>query len=49
MHKPEFILENETHKILRLWHTKDQTVLIEKKTTCQLVDFAILADKKVKR
>ena len=58
MHKPESVLENETHKIL--WDYEIQTdhliparrpdlVLInKKKRTCQLVDFAVPADHRVK-
>ena len=58
MHKPESVLENETHKIL--WDFKIQTdhlitarrpdlVLInKKKRTCHIVDFAVPADHRVK-
>ena len=57
-HKPESVLENETHKIL--WDFEIQTdhlitarrpdlVLInKKKRTCQIVDFAVPADHRVK-
>ena len=58
MHKPESVLENETHKIL--WDFEIQTdhlitarrpdlVLInKKKRTCHIVDFAVPADHRVK-
>ena len=58
MPKPESVLENETHKIL--WDFEIKTdhliparrpdlVLIDKKErTCQLVDFAVPADHRVK-
>ena len=58
MHKPESILENETHKIL--WDFDVQTdhqiparrpdlVLIDKKrNTCHLMDFAVPADHRIK-
>ena len=57
-HKPESVLENETHKIL--WDFEIQTdhlitarrpdlVLINKKErTCHSVDFAVPADHRVK-
>ena len=57
-HKPESVLENETHKIL--WDFEIQTdhlitarrpdlVLInKKKRTCHIVDFAVPADHRVK-
>ena len=58
MHKPESVLENETHKIL--WDFEIQTdhlitarrpdlVLInKKKRTCHFVDFAVPADHRVR-
>ena len=58
MHNPESILENEIHKIL--WPFKiqmdhqisakrpDQVIVYNKKRTCQIVDFAIPADHRVK-
>ena len=48
MHKQESVLENETHKIL--WEFLIQTVEHEgdNYTNCHLVDFAILADHRVK-
>ena len=58
MHKPESVLENETHKIL--WDFEIQTdhqiparrpdlVMINKKERiCHLVDFAVPADHRVK-
>ena len=57
MHKPESVLENETHKILRDFEIKTdhliparrpELVLIGKKKTCLLVDFAVPADHRVK-
>ena len=58
MHKPESVLENETHKIL--WDFKIQTdhliparrpdlvVINKKERTCHLIDFAVPADHRVK-
>ena len=58
MNKPESVLENETHKIL--WdfeittdhpipaRTPDLVLINKKKKTCQLVDFAVPADHRVK-
>ena len=56
MHNPESILENERHKILRdfdvqtnhLISTRPRDDQQKKKRTCQIVDFAIPADHKVK-
>ena len=58
MHKPESILENETHKIL--WDLEIQrdhlvpirrpelVLMKKKKKICCLVDFAILAEHRMK-
>ena len=58
MHKPENVLENETHKIIWGFEIitdhpipagRPDLVLINKKErTCQLVDFAVPADHRVK-
>ena len=50
MHKTEFIIENEMHKILKDHPTKSRKfnrVLIKKKT-CHLQDFLVQADYRVK-
>ena len=57
MHNQESLLENETHKLL--WHFEMRTddlilarrpdiVIVIKKRTCQIVDFAVPADHRVK-
>ena len=58
LHNPEFVQENETHKLL--WDFEIQTdhqisarrpdlvIINKKKKTCQNVDFAGLADPRVK-
>ena len=58
IHKSESVQENETHKIiwnfeiqtghLILARQPDRMLINEKKKTCNLVDFAISADHKVK-
>ena len=58
MHKPESVLENETHKILWDFEIKtdhliparrpDLVLINKKERTCQLVDFAVPADHRVK-
>ena len=57
MHNPTPVLENDTHKLL--WDFNIQTdhriparrtdlIIINKKKTCKIVDFAVLADHRVK-
>ena len=58
MHKPESVLENETHKILWDFEIKtdhsipakrpDLVLINKKKRSCPLVDFAVPADHRVK-
>ena len=58
MHKPESVLENETHNILWDFEIKtdnliparrpDLVLINKKERTCQLVDFAVPADHRVK-
>ena len=57
-HKPESVLENETHKILLDFEIQtdhliparrpDLVLINKKKRTCHIVDFAILTDPRVK-
>ena len=58
MHKPEYVLENGSHKLLWEFEKQinhpisarrpEQVIVNKKKRTCQIVDFAIPADHKVK-
>ena len=59
MHNPVFVLENDTHKLLRDFdiHTYHQTsarrsdlIIInkKKKRICKIVDFAVPADHRIK-
>ena len=56
MHNPESVLENETHKIL--WDIEIQIdhlisarwpVIVNKKRTCRIVDFAVPLDYEIKQ
>ena len=59
MHKPESVLENETHKVLccfeiqtnHLISTKKTDLMIvnKKKRTCRQLDFAVPVDKKKRK
>ena len=59
MHKPESVLENETHTILWDFEIKtdhliparrpDLVLINKKERTCQLVDFAVPEDYRVKQ
>ena len=58
MHNPEYVLENETHKIL--WHFEipsdrlisvrrpDLVIINKKRKTCRIVNFAVPADHREK-
>ena len=58
MHNPALVLENDTHKLL--WDFNIQTdhliparrpdliIINRKKRTCKIVDFAVLADHRIK-
>ena len=59
MHNPESVLENDTHKLLwdfdiqtdHLISARSQDLIIinkKKKSTCKIVDFAVLADHRIK-
>ena len=57
MHNPSWVLEDETHKLIWFWHPKGspnlgQTtrhlIIIKKKRTCKIVEFAVTADYSVK-
>ena len=58
MHKPESVLENETHKILWDFEIKtdhliparrpDLVLINKKERPCHLVDFAVPTDRRVK-
>ena len=58
MYKPKSVLENETHKILWDFEIKTDNLIPARRTnlelinkterTCQLVDFAVPADHRVK-
>ena len=58
MHNPESVLENETHKLLWdfemqmdlliLARRTDHKIINKKKRTCQIGDFAVPADHRVK-
>ena len=58
MHNPASVLENDTHKLLWdfdiqtdhliLLRRPDLIIINKKKRTCKIVDFAVLADHKIK-
>ena len=58
MHNPESVLENEAHKVFRVFEIQtdhlitarrsDQIIVNKKQRTCWIVDFDVLTDHKVK-
>ena len=57
MHNPVSVLENDTHKLLRdfeiqmdhlILARRPDLILIYKKRTCKIVNFAVLANDKIK-